>query len=105
VHSEGAHWDGISMAKTYILGINAEALNGQLADDVRRMQRAWEIHTGRIRLEGMTLDNLQANVHGMMGDLSNFTIATEAREITGRIIAAVPSLAEAIAAVPPVTAF
>ncbi|QOD05832.1 hypothetical protein [Pseudarthrobacter sp. BIM B-2242] len=105
IHSENAHWEGVGVVGAYVRGAKAETLDSKLADDVRRLQRAWDIVGGDIKLEGMTLHNLQANVHDMMGDLSNFASAAEAREITKRIISAVPSLAAAITAQPVPTPF
>lgn len=106
LHSGDVDSGVIDVVKTYVLSPDvAESQDGQLADDILRLQRAFEINMGWIELGGMTLDNLAANVRGMMGELSNFVTAAEARGILNRIIAAVPSLARDIAALPPATAF
>lgn len=105
IHSENAHREGVGVVGAYVLGAEVEALAGQLADDVLRLQRAWKIVGGDIKLDGMTLHNLEANVRGMMGDLSNFATAREARELTERIKDAVPALAADVASLPSLTAF
>lgn len=105
-HEETAHWEGVDVVREFVLMPGAaEAKDGTPAGDILRLKRAWDILEGRIKLEGMTFHNLQANVYDMMGDLSNFASAGEAREVSWRIISGVPALSAAIAAQPPLTSF
>lgn len=98
---------GINLIMDYVRATDPDTLTGQLADDVGRLQRATAIIDNKIKLgdRGLTFENLEANVHDMMGSLSNFATTTEARDITRRIVAAVPELAADIAAQPPVIAY
>lgn len=89
---------GLELIQDYARDTDPATLTGQLAADVARLRRATAILRGRITLDGMTYSNLQANVHGMMGSLSNFATSTHARDLAVRIVAAVPSLAADIAA-------
>ncbi|HEX9086472.1 MAG TPA: hypothetical protein VF867_02970, partial [Arthrobacter sp.] len=89
---------GIELIQDYARETDPATLTGQLAADVARLRRGTAIRRGRILLDGMTFDNLEANVDGMMGSLSNFATSTEARDLVMRIVAAVPSLAADIAA-------
>lgn len=80
LHSGDVDSGVIDLVKTYVFSPDVvESQDGQLADGILRLQRAFEINMGWIKLGGMTLDNLAANVRGMMGELSNFVTATEAR--------------------------
>jgi hypothetical protein len=98
---------GINLIMDYVRATDPDTLTGQLADDVSRLQRATAIIDNKIELggRGLTFYNLEANVHDMMGSLSNFATTTEARDIARRIVAAVPELAADIAAQPPVIAY
>lgn len=89
---------GIALIQEFARETDPATLTGGLAADVGRLRRATDILRGRILLDGMTFDNLAANVHGMMGSLSNFATSTEARDLVVRIAAAVPSLAADITA-------
>jgi hypothetical protein len=103
--SDRGHELGVLLVMDYVRANDPATLNGQLFDDVSRLRRATAILDNKITLNRMTFANLQANVRGMMGDLSNFATTTEARDIARRIVAAVPGLAADIAAQPPVIAY
>ncbi|MFC9352846.1 hypothetical protein [Arthrobacter sp. NPDC057013] len=92
-------WDaGLSEVLQYVRETELRALTGQLAEDAVRLRRAAAILGERILLDGMTYWNLQCNIAGVGGSIFNFATATEARDLARRIAAAVPGLADIIAA-------
>ncbi|WP_026535753.1 hypothetical protein [Arthrobacter sp. H14] len=93
-HTDDAHTMGVDLVESYVHEEDHSQLSGTVRDDALKLRGALDILSGRTLVGGVEYYNLSVNVRDAGGGfLSDMVPDTLAREIVGRLLAAMPDLA------------
>lgn len=104
-HSALSHELGLDLVEEFAQALDPDALDGQLAGDIRIFQGALDILEGRTPILGMGYSNFILNVRDCGWELNTFVSEQLGLDVIARILAAAPRLARIIARRPALVPF